>query len=87
MRYLLTTNSAEIWVMALAPFLGLPLPLVAVQILWINLVTDGLPALALGVEPAEPDAMRRPPRPPTESILGAGAVAARDLGRACSWPA
>ena len=71
-RYLLTTNSAEVWVMFLAPFLGLPIPLLAVQILWINLVTDGLPALALGVEPVEPDAMRRPPRPSGESILGAG---------------
>jgi Ca2+-transporting ATPase len=71
-RYLLTTNSAEVWVMFLAPFLGLPVPLLAVQILWINLVTDGLPALALGVEPVEPDAMRRPPRPTGESILGAG---------------
>jgi len=71
-RYLLTTNSAEIWVMALAPFLGLPFPLVAVQILWINLVTDGLPALALGVEPVEPGAMRRPPRAPTESIFSRG---------------
>ncbi len=71
-RYLLTTNSAEIWVMFLAPILGLPLPLLAVQILWVNLVTDGLPALALGVEPAEPDAMRRPPRPANEPILGRG---------------
>ena len=71
-RYLLTTNSAEIWVMALAPFLGLPFPLVAVQILWINLVTDGLPALALGVEPVERDAMRRPPRAPAESIFARG---------------
>jgi Ca2+-transporting ATPase len=71
-RYLLTTNSAEVWVMFLAPFLGLPIPLLAVQILWINLVTDGLPALALGVEPVEPDAMRRRPRPSGESILGAG---------------
>jgi Ca2+-transporting ATPase len=71
-RYLLTTNSAEIWVMALAPLLGLPFPLIAVQILWVNLVTDGIPALALGVEPAERDAMRRPPRPPSESILGRG---------------
>jgi Ca2+-transporting ATPase len=71
-RYLLTTNSAEIWVMALAPFLGLPFPLIAVQILWINLVTDGLPALALGVEPAEADTMRRPPRSTSESILGRG---------------
>jgi P-type Ca2+ transporter type 2C len=71
-RYLLTTNSAEIWVMSLAPFLGLPFPLIAVQILWINLVTDGLPALALGVEPVERDTMRRPPRPPSESILARG---------------
>jgi Ca2+-transporting ATPase len=71
-RYLLTTNSAEIWVMVLAPLFGLPLPLLAVQILWINLVTDGAPALALGVEPAEPDTMRRPPRPPGESIFARG---------------
>jgi len=71
-RYLLTTNSAEIWVMVLAPLVGLPLPLIAVQILWINLVTDGAPALALGVEPAEPDTMHRPPRPPTESIFARG---------------
>jgi Ca2+-transporting ATPase len=48
------------------------MPLLAIQILWINLVTDGLPALALGVEPVEPDAMLRKPRPPRESILGAG---------------
>jgi Ca2+-transporting ATPase len=71
-RYTLTSNSGEIWVMALAPLLGLPFPLIAVQILWVNLVTDGIPALALGVEPAERDAMRRPPRPPSESILGRG---------------
>ena len=71
-RYLLTTNSAEIWVMFLAPFAGLPLPLLAVQILWINLVTDGAPALALGVEPAEADTMRRPPRRPGESIFANG---------------
>ncbi len=71
-RYLLTTNSAEVWVMFLAPFLGLPIPLLAVQILWVNLVTDGLPALALGVEPVERDAMHRPPRSTRESILGRG---------------
>jgi Ca2+-transporting ATPase len=71
-RYLLTTNSAEVWVMFVAPLLGLPIPLLAVQILWVNLVTDGLPALALGVEPVERDAMRRPPRSTTESILGRG---------------
>ena len=52
--------------------LGLPIPLLPLQILWINLVTDGLPAIALGVEPAEPDAMRRPPRPRDESIWAHG---------------
>ncbi len=72
LRYLLTTNSAEIWVMVLAPFVGLPFPLIAVQILWVNLVTDGLPALALGVEPAERGTMLRPPRPPSESIFARG---------------
>jgi Ca2+-transporting ATPase len=71
-RYMLTTNSAEIWVMVLAPFLGLPLPLIAIQILWINLVTDGAPALSLGVEPAHKHAMERPPRRPDASIMGEG---------------
>jgi P-type Ca2+ transporter type 2C len=71
-RYLLTTNSGEIWVMFLAPVLGLPLPLLPIQILWINLVTDGPPAIALGLEPVEPDAMRRPPRDPQQSILAGG---------------
>ncbi|HEX5881694.1 MAG TPA: cation-translocating P-type ATPase [Actinomycetota bacterium] len=71
-RYLLTTNSGEIWVMFLASALALPVPLLAVQILWINLVTDGLPAIALGLEPVERDAMRRPPRSPTESIFARG---------------
>jgi Ca2+-transporting ATPase len=71
-RYLLTTNSGEIWVMFLAPFLGLPFPLLPIHILWINLVTDGLPAIALGLEPAERNTMRRPPRPPTESLFARG---------------
>jgi P-type Ca2+ transporter type 2C len=71
-RYLLTTNSGEIWVMFLASVLALPVPLLPVQILWINLVTDGLPAIALGLEPVERDAMRRPPRPPSESIFARG---------------
>ena len=71
-RYLLTTNSGEIWVMFLGPLLGLPVPLLPVQILWINLVTDGLPAIALGLEPAEADTMRRPPRRPRESIFAGG---------------
>ncbi len=71
-RYLLTTNTGEIWLMALAPVLGLPIPLLPVQLLWVNLVTDGLPAVALGLEPAESDVMARAPRRPTESILGGG---------------
>ena len=71
-RYTLTSNSGEIWVMFLGPFLGLPLPLLPVHILWINLVTDGLPGLALGVEPAERNIMQRPPRPPSENIFARG---------------
>ena len=69
LRYLLSTNAGELWVMLLGPLLGLPLPLLPLQILWINLVTDGLPALALAVEPPEQGLMRRPPRPPGESLL------------------
>ena len=71
-KYLLSTNSAELWVMLLAPLLGMPLPLVPLQILWMNLVTDGLPALALSLEPAERNTMRRPPRRSTESIFSHG---------------
>jgi P-type Ca2+ transporter type 2C len=71
-RYILSTNSGEIWVMLIAPFLGMPLPLLPLQILWMNLVTDGLPALALGVELPESDTMRRPPHPPKESIFARG---------------
>ena len=71
-RYAVTTNSGEIWIMFLAPFMGLPVPLLPIQILWINLVTDGLPGLALAVEPEEPDIMRRPPRPPQESVFARG---------------
>ena len=71
-RYVLTTNSGEIWTIFLAPFLGLPVPLIPIQILWINLVTDGLPGLALAAEPAERNVMRRPPRPPQESVFARG---------------
>ena len=78
-KYLLATNSGEIWVMLVTPLLGMPLALLPLQILWMNLVTDGLPALALGVEPPEPDIMRRPPHPPNESIF------ARGLGRHVVW--
>jgi len=71
-RYILTTNSGEVWTIFLAPFLGLPVPLLPIQILWINLVTDSLPGIALTAEPAEADLMRRPPRAPTESLFARG---------------
>jgi Ca2+-transporting ATPase len=59
----------EILIMFVASLMGLPLPLTAIQILWVNLVTDGLPAIALGVDPPEPDIMRHPPRDPKESVF------------------
>ena len=71
-KYLLSCNASEIAVMLFGPFLGLPIPLLPLQILWMNLVTDGLPALALGVEPPEENVMKRPPYSTTESIFGRG---------------
>jgi Ca2+-transporting ATPase len=71
-KYTMTSNAGEIIVMLLAPFFGMPLPLTALQILWINLVTDGLPGLALGVEPPERNTMRRAPYAPGESIFSRG---------------
>ena len=71
-RYTMTSNAGEIWTIFLAPFLGLPLPFLPIHILWINLVTDGLPGLALALEPAEKGIMERPPRPPQEHIFGHG---------------
>ncbi|SHE61329.1 Ca2+-transporting ATPase [Seinonella peptonophila] len=70
--YLLASNVGEILVMFLAMLAGLPLPLVPIQILWVNLVTDGLPAMALGVDPAEGDMMQRSPRNSRESVFARG---------------
>jgi Ca2+-transporting ATPase len=68
-RYLLGCNIGEVLVMLLASILALPLPMLPIQILWVNLVTDGLPAMALGMEPPEPGIMKRRPRPKDESIF------------------
>jgi Ca2+-transporting ATPase len=71
-KYTMTSNAGEILVMLVGPFVGLGLPLLPLQILWVNLVTDGLPGLALTQEPAEPNTMNRPPRDPKEKIFGRG---------------
>ncbi|RKH76467.1 cation-translocating P-type ATPase [Corallococcus sp. AB045] len=68
--YLLAGNAGELVLMLGASLLGLPLPLLPLHLLWVNLVTDGLPALALVMDPAPPDVMRRPPRRPEEPMLG-----------------
>ena len=68
-HYLLSCNAGEILVMFVASLVGLPVPLLPIHILWVNLVTDGLPALALGVDPVDPGIMRRPPRPKNEPVI------------------
>lgn len=78
-KYTLSSNAGEIWVMLLGPLLGMPLALLPLQILWINLVTDGLPGLALGIEKGERNTMRRQPYPPNENIF------ARGIGRDILW--
>ncbi|MBO4208768.1 cation-translocating P-type ATPase [Micromonospora echinofusca] len=77
LRYALAGGVAEVAVMLLGPLFGLPVPLLPAQILWVNLLTHGLPGVALGAEPAEEGTLRRPPRSPQESVLGAGL--ARDI--------
>jgi len=71
-RYVMAGNIGEIVAILVAPFLGMPIPLLPIQILWVNLVTDGLPGLALAMEPEERAIMRRPPRPPDESVFARG---------------
>ena len=78
-KYTLTGNAGELWLILLGPLLGMPLPLLPLQILWINLLADGLLALALSVEPAERKIMRLPPRHPNESIFDRG------VGRGIIW--
>ncbi len=75
LRYALSGGAAEIIVMLLAPFLGMPVPLLPAQILWINMLTHGLPGVAFGGEPLDPTVMRQPSRSPRESVLGAGLAA------------
>ncbi|WP_173086682.1 cation-translocating P-type ATPase [Phytohabitans rumicis] len=76
LRYGLSGGLAEILVMLLGPAFGLAVPLLPAQILWVNLLTHGVPGVALGAEPAEPGTMRRAPRSPQESVLGAGLLRA-----------
>ena len=75
-HFLLSCNVGEVLVMLFATVLGLPLPLLPIQILWMNLVTDGIPALALAVDPKAPDLMKRPPRRPEARLLDGGRLLA-----------
>lgn len=75
-HFLLSCNLSEVLVMLFAALLGLPLPLLPIQILWMNLVTDGIPALALAVDPKAPDLMKRPPRRPEARLLDGGRLLA-----------
>jgi len=71
-KFLMTTNSSELWTLLIGPIIGLPIALLPIHILWVNLVTDGLPAISLSFEKAEKDIMNRPPRPPQESVFAGG---------------
>jgi len=78
-RFAISGNSAEVWTLFLAPLIGLPIPLLPIQILWVNLVTDGLPGLALSMEEEEKNIMSRAPTPKNESLF------ARGLGFHALW--
>ena len=71
-KYILTGNTGEIFVMLAGPVMGMPIPLLPIQILWINLVTDGVPAVAMGYEAAEKNVMNRPPFKPEEGVFSRG---------------
>lgn len=71
-KYLMTTNSGELWTLLMGPILGLPIALLPIHILWINLVSDGLPAIALSFEKAERNIMHRSPRPPKQNVFANG---------------
>ena len=71
-KYTMTSNTGEVWTIFLAPLIGLPIPLLPIHILWINLVTDGLPGLAFAFEKAEHNILKRPPREPSEGIFAGG---------------
>jgi Ca2+-transporting ATPase len=79
LRYAMSGGAAEVVVMLLGPLFGMALPLLPAQILWINMLTHGLPGVALGAEPADPTATRRGPRPLDEHLLGDG------LARRIAW--
>ncbi len=79
LRYAVSGGLAEVVVVLFGPFLGLAVPLLPAQILWVNMLTHGLPGVAFGAEPASPTVMRRPPRSPRESVLGGG------LGHQILW--
>ncbi|MEU8233183.1 cation-transporting P-type ATPase [Actinoplanes sp. NPDC048967] len=83
LRYALSGGIAELLVMLAGPFLGMPLPLLPGQLLWVNLLTHGIPGVAMGAEPAEAGVLRRRPRSPQESVLGDGLLRSVLLGGLC----